>query len=63
MKYAKPMPDCFEKSVIRICYLLHILQKYLVSGGKNEVKDEILKKMSSDEVLKDLDNDLTQLVN
>ena len=57
------MPDCFEKSVIRICYLLHILQKYLVSGGKNEVKDEILKKMSSDEVLKDLDNDLTQLVN
>ena len=22
MKYAEPMPECFEKSLIRICYLL-----------------------------------------
>jgi hypothetical protein len=34
MKYAKPIPESFEKSLVRICYLLNILQKYLASDGQ-----------------------------
>ena len=52
----KEMPECFEKSVIRICYLLEILKNYLASDGQNELKkkEEILKVMTKDEVLKNI---------
>ena len=53
------MPECFEKSLIRICYLLHLLQNDLPTGGKNaDNGDHILQIKSKDEVLKYLENDI-----
>lgn len=37
--YAKPMPECFEKTLIRICYCLSLLH----SAGSKEDSDENIK--------------------
>ncbi len=29
---AEMMPECFEKSLVRICYLIHLLQNFSVTG-------------------------------
>jgi len=33
MEYASPMPESFEKSLVRICYLLERFMLNLASGG------------------------------
>lgn len=33
MKYSSPMPECFEKSLVRICYLLERFKLNLATGG------------------------------
>ena len=56
------MPECFEKSLIRICYLLYILQNIVSSGAQNEFKGEdILQIKTKVEVFKSLENDQTLL--
>jgi hypothetical protein len=36
MIFAKPMPECFEKTLIRICYCLSILE--IVSKDESEIR-------------------------
>ena len=59
MENAVQMPECFEKSLVRICYLLNSLKNDLSISDENEVNGEhILKIKTKEEVLKSIDNDL-----
>ena len=59
MENAVQMPECFEKSLVRICYLLNILKNNLSNSDEKKVNGgHILNIKTKEEVLKSIDNDL-----